>query len=65
MWFPALERIAEERDWRIVPLVKFSCTPVAVTVWENRLKRAFHECDNWREQALERIAADGRRSPWS
>jgi len=31
MWFPALERIAAERDWRIYPLVKFSCPPVSVT----------------------------------
>ena len=58
MWFPALERIAEERHWRLLPFVKNSCTPVAVTVWENVLKRAFHECDEWREQALERIATE-------
>jgi hypothetical protein len=58
MWFPAVERIAEERHWRLLPFVKNSCTPVAVTVWDNMLKRAFHECDDWREQALERIAAE-------
>ena len=56
MWLPALERIAEERDWRIVPLVKFSCPPVNVTVWDNRLKRTFHECDTWRTAAVARIA---------
>jgi peptidoglycan/LPS O-acetylase OafA/YrhL len=55
MWLPALERIAEERDWRIVPLVKFSCPPVSVTVWDNRLKRVFHECDTWRSAARARI----------
>ena len=56
MWLPALERIAAERDWRIVPLVKFSCPPVSVTVWDNQLKREFHECDTWRSAALARIA---------
>jgi peptidoglycan/LPS O-acetylase OafA/YrhL len=56
MWLPALERIAAERDWRIVPLVKFNCPPVGVTVWDNKLKRAFHECDTWRSAALTRIA---------
>jgi peptidoglycan/LPS O-acetylase OafA/YrhL len=55
MWLPALERIATERDWRIVPLVKFSCPPVNLTVWDNHLKRAFHECDAWRSAALARI----------
>jgi peptidoglycan/LPS O-acetylase OafA/YrhL len=58
MWFPAVERIAEERHWRLLPLVKVGCTPVAVTVWENTLKRAFQECDDWREQALDRIASE-------
>jgi peptidoglycan/LPS O-acetylase OafA/YrhL len=55
MWLPALERIASERHWRIVPLVKFSCPPVNVTVWDNHLKRTFHECDAWRSAALARI----------
>ena len=55
MWFPALERIASERSWRIVPLVKFGCAPVSVTIWDNRLKRAFHECDAWRSAAMARI----------
>ncbi len=59
MWLPALERIAAERDWRIVPLVKFSCPPVSVTVWDNQLKRVFHECDTWRSAALERIESLG------
>ena len=58
MWFPAIDRIAMERGWRLIPLVKVGCTPVDVTVWENTLKRAFDECDDWRAQALERIAAE-------
>jgi peptidoglycan/LPS O-acetylase OafA/YrhL len=57
MWFPAVERIASAESWRIIPLVKLGCPPVEVTVWDNQLMRAFHECDEWRELAFERISA--------
>jgi peptidoglycan/LPS O-acetylase OafA/YrhL len=56
MWMPAVQAIGEERDWRIVPLVKFGCPPVMVTVWHRSLERALPECDAWRQLALDRIA---------
>ena len=57
-WFPALERLAIERAWRLVSLTKSGCTPAAITVWNTGMKRAYTECDDWRALALDRIAAE-------
>jgi peptidoglycan/LPS O-acetylase OafA/YrhL len=54
-WFPALERLASERSWRLVSLTKSGCTPAAITVWNESMKRAYTECDDWREAAFERM----------
>jgi peptidoglycan/LPS O-acetylase OafA/YrhL len=57
-WFPALERLAVERSWRLVSLTKSGCTPAWITVWDRTLKRADTECDVWRGRVLERVAAE-------
>jgi len=51
-WLPALERLAYERAWRLRAITKGACPMVDVTVWNQPLKRAYRECDAWREQAL-------------
>jgi peptidoglycan/LPS O-acetylase OafA/YrhL len=55
-WFPALERLAKERHWRLVSLTKSSCPAVTITTYSPALKREFSECDDWRQYALRRIA---------
>jgi peptidoglycan/LPS O-acetylase OafA/YrhL len=57
-WFPALERLAIERSWRLVSLTKSACTPAWVTVWNTTFKRAYTECDEWRGRVLERVEAE-------
>jgi len=57
-FFPAVERIGEREDWRIVGLTKMGCAPGDATVWNGRLGRPYTECDEWREHALERIAKE-------
>lgn len=57
-WFPALERLATERSWRLVSLTKSGCTPAWITVWNTNLKRAYTECDEWRDAVLARVAAE-------
>ncbi len=57
-WFPALARLATERDWRLVSLTKSGCTPAQLTVWSTNLKRAYDECDRWREAAVARAGAE-------
>jgi peptidoglycan/LPS O-acetylase OafA/YrhL len=54
-WFPALERIARTRRWRLVELTKAGCPPEAVSVVYAPLQRAYPECDVWRDAALARI----------
>jgi hypothetical protein len=57
-WFPALERLAVERSWRLVSLTKSACTPAWITVWNSTFKRAYTECDEWRDRVVERVAAE-------
>jgi peptidoglycan/LPS O-acetylase OafA/YrhL len=54
-WFPALERVADARRWRLLELTKAGCPPEAVSVVYAPLRRAYPECDVWRAGALARI----------
>jgi peptidoglycan/LPS O-acetylase OafA/YrhL len=57
-WFPALNEIAKERDWRLVGLTKAACPPAEVHIYNATLRRSYRECDEWRERTLARIAQD-------
>lgn len=57
-WFPALERLATDRSWRLVSLTKSGCTPATITVWNTNLKRPYTECDQWRDSVVARIAGE-------
>jgi hypothetical protein len=57
-WFPALERLATKRSWRLVSLTKALCGAVDHPVWNGLLKRAYPECDAWRAAALRRIVSE-------
>jgi peptidoglycan/LPS O-acetylase OafA/YrhL len=56
-WFPALEQMARDTGWRLVPLTKSGCPSAEVTIYNPTLERAYDECDAWRARALERIEA--------
>lgn len=55
-WFPALNRIALENHWRLLTLLKASCPPAQVAIFNTNLKRDDTECALWRSAALARIA---------
>ncbi len=57
-WFPALNELAKERDWRLVGLTKAACPPAEVHIYNATLRRSYRECDEWRERMLERIVQD-------
>jgi peptidoglycan/LPS O-acetylase OafA/YrhL len=57
-WFPALERLAVEHGWRLISLTKSGCTPAWITVWNTNMKRAYTECDDWRQRVVERVAVE-------
>jgi peptidoglycan/LPS O-acetylase OafA/YrhL len=54
-WFPALDRLARRRHWRLVQLAKAGCPPSAVDVIYAPEHRAYPECRVWREDTLRRI----------
>ena len=57
-WFPALQQLAAERGWQVIALTKSSCPAVQMPVYSEVLRRAYGECDEWRERMLRRIEAE-------
>jgi peptidoglycan/LPS O-acetylase OafA/YrhL len=56
-WFPAAERIADGRGWRLVSLTKSACPASNVTFVDPTLGREYTECLTWRRHAIERIVS--------
>ena len=54
-WFPAFERVAIRRHWRLVPFAKYSCVFVDMRIWSDYLKREYTECESWRERVVGRL----------
>jgi len=54
-WFPALEVLARQRGWRLVPLTKFSCVFVDLPIWSPNLNREYTECEAWRGNVVDRL----------
>ena len=57
-WFPAVQRLAVERGWRLLSLTKAACSPAGVDQWADPLNRTYPECSRWRENTLARITAE-------
>ncbi len=54
-WFPALNRLAVGRGWKLVSLTKASCKVARVTL--RRFDGPYVACDTWRARAIARINA--------
>jgi peptidoglycan/LPS O-acetylase OafA/YrhL len=52
---PALEALAESNHWRLIVLTKAECTPGEVPIRSMVADREYSQCDDWREDSLERI----------
>jgi hypothetical protein len=57
-WFPALDAIANVRNWRLVVADKSTCPPLELTVFSPVLGRTYTECSAFRQSALARIRAE-------
>ncbi|MEU5154269.1 acyltransferase family protein [Glycomyces sp. NPDC021274] len=55
-WFPAMEALAVENGWKLVPRTKSACTPVTVAVDNSSLDREYTECADWRDKVFEELA---------
>jgi hypothetical protein len=51
-WFPAFERLAVERGWRLLPFTKHSCPFVDMRIYSTYLKREYTECEAWRPNVV-------------
>ncbi len=57
-WFPALERLANERGWQLISLTKSLCPAAEMSVRSDVLRRTYMECDEWRERVFKRIEVE-------
>jgi peptidoglycan/LPS O-acetylase OafA/YrhL len=57
MWFPAVDRAANQYGWRLVTWTKATCPPFPVPIFSPVLGRSFTECDEWRADVLHELAA--------
>lgn len=59
-WFPALERLALERSWRLVSLTKSACPAISTdtAIFNPTFKRPYPECTTWLGMTLDRIASE-------
>ena len=55
-WFPAIERVFDPTQWRLVVMTKSACPIVDAPIFYARIGREYTECARWREAALARIA---------
>lgn len=56
-WFPALELLAERWHWRLITMTKAACPALDLATHNPALRREYVECQQWRDQALNKIAA--------
>ncbi len=56
MWIPALDRIGERNDWKVIQLTKPGCIAPDIPIWSNSLGREYTECGEWRDWAVGQIA---------
>ena len=56
-WFPAVERLAKHRGWRVVTFVKVACPFIDMRVANTALKREYRECAAFNEATIERLRA--------
>lgn len=57
-WFPALEKIAIKRHWKLITYTKKGCPPANITVYNNVIGRVYTQCAPWREKVLKKMVQD-------
>lgn len=53
--FPAIERIAKARHWKLVVMVKVSCAFIDMRVRNLSLGREYYECATWNKKVIARL----------
>ena len=58
-WFPAFEKVATKRKWKLNVYTKAGCPPAELPVYNKVLGRVYPECKKWRANVLDAMVADG------
>ena len=58
-WFPAFEKIAIKRNWKLITYTKRGCPPADIPVFSKVLGKVYNECIPWRQNVLKQMVADG------
>ena len=58
-WFPAFEKVAIKRKWKLNVYTKAGCPPAEIPVYNKVLGRVYPECKKWRQNSLDAMVADG------
>ena len=56
-WFPAIEKIAVDHGWKLIPYTKLACRFVDLPIYSRTLKREFTECETWRKLVVQQLQA--------
>jgi len=56
-WFPAIEKLAIAKQWKLVSLSMSSCWPADIPAWNSTKNERMDNCEIWRTSALKRIAS--------
>ena len=60
-WFPALNQIAIDHQWRLIILTKMGCTAINLITANSLVGPTYPGCRPWREKVLERFVAENVR----
>ena len=55
-WFPAIEKLAIAKKWRLLSLTMSSCWPASIPAWNSSTNVLMANCSIWRQGALAQIA---------
>ena len=58
-WFPAFEKLAIKRNWKLISYTKRGCPPADIPTYSKVLGKIYKECAPWRENVLKQMVADG------
>lgn len=58
-WFPAFEKMAIKRSWKLIIYTKRGCPPADIPTYSKVLGKVYKECAPWRENVLKQMVADG------
>ena len=58
-WFPAFEKMAIKRNWKLVTYTKRGCPPADIPTYSKVLGKNYQECAPWRENVLKQMVTDG------